>query len=252
MEYQFIKTESAGSAGVIIFNRAAEMNALTTAMLQEIVTAAENFDAREDVRAVILRGNDQAFLAGFDLKEIGQRIQELPQMLDEYRGLLLRLRDIRKPMIAAAAGYVLGIGIEILTACDIVLAADNVWLGIPEAGLGIIPGIGLLPQTIQKIGKAKAMEMFLCGRAMAAEEAEHCGLISRLVPLAMLADEAEKTANKIAENPELAVTAIKETVKAAENPVYESGIDDVMMRNKIIAASDDFKNYLNKLSKYKA
>ena len=134
MEYQFIKTESAGSAGVIIFNRAAEMNALTTAMLQEIVTAAENFDAREDVRAVILRGNDQAFLAGFDLKEIGQRIQELPQMLDEYRGLLLRLRDIRKPMIAAAAGYVLGIGIEILTACDIVLAADNVWLGIPEAG----------------------------------------------------------------------------------------------------------------------
>ena len=168
--------------------------------------------------------------------------------MDRQKNAFISLANVRKPIIAAAAGYVLGQGIELLLNCDIVLAADNLCLAIPDASLGIVPGIGLEKKLIEILGRPKTMEMMLCGRAMMADEAEKMGIVSRIVPLTELENEAFKTADAIAKSPEFTAVAIKETLKAFENPSYTAGIDEAIMRAKIISGSDDFRLYLKHFS----
>lgn len=248
MFYTYIKTQKQNNSALIRLDHKESRNALSTMALEEIVNAVENFDSDDEVRSIIIIGENDCFTSGIDLKELGTNIDALPQLLDRQKNAFISLANVRKPIIAAAAGYVLGQGIELLLNCDIVLAADNLCLAIPDASLGIVPGIGLEKKLIEILGRPKTMEMMLCGRAMMADEAEKMGIVSRIVPLTELENEAFKTADAIAKSPEFTAVAIKETLKAFENPSYTAGIDEAIMRAKIISGSDDFRLYLKHFS----
>lgn len=248
MSYAYIKTQKQNNTALIRLDHKESRNALSTMALEEIVNAVENFDSDDEVRSIIIIGENDCFTSGIDLKELGTNIDALPQLLDRQKNAFISLANVRKPIIAAAAGYVLGQGIELLLNCDIVLAADNLCLAIPDASLGIVPGIGLEKKLIEILGRPKTMEMMLCGRAMMADEAEKMGIVSRIVPLTELENEAFKTADAIAKSPEFTAVAIKETLKAFENPSYTAGIDEAIMRAKIISGSDDFRLYLKHFS----
>lgn len=248
MFYTYIKTQKQNNTALIRLDHKESRNALSTMALEEIVNAVENFDSDDEVRSIIIIGENDCFTSGIDLKELGTNIDALPQLLDRQKNAFISLANVRKPIIAAAAGYVLGQGIELLLNCDIVLAADNLCLAIPDASLGIVPGIGLEKKLIEILGRPKTMEMMLCGRAMMADEAEKMGIVSRIVPLTELENEAFKTADAIAKSPEFTAVAIKETLKAFENPSYTAGIDEAIMRAKIISGSDDFRLYLKHFS----
>lgn len=248
MFYTYIKTQKQNNTAIIRLDHKESRNALSTLALEEIVSAVENFDSDDEVRSIIIIGENDCFTSGIDLKELGTNIDALPQLLDRQKNAFISLANVRKPLIAAAAGYVLGQGIELLLNCDIVLAADNLCLAIPDASLGIVPGIGLEKKLIEILGRPKTMEMMLCGRAMMADEAEKMGIVSRIVPLTELENEAFKTADAIAKSPEFTAVAIKETLKAFENPSYTAGIDEAIMRAKIISGSDDFRLYLKHFS----
>ena len=248
MFYTYIKTQKQNNTAIIRLDHKESRNALSTMALEEIVNAVENFDSDDEVRSIIIIGENDCFTSGIDLKELGTNIDALPQLLDRQKNAFISLANVRKPLIAAAAGYVLGQGIELLLNCDIVLAADNLCLAIPDASLGIVPGIGLEKKLIEILGRPKTMEMMLCGRAMMADEAEKMGIVSRIVPLTELENEAFKTADAIAKSPEFTAVAIKETLKAFENPSYTAGIDEAIMRAKIISGSDDFRLYLKHFS----
>lgn len=244
MVYNLIITESKNSTGIIRLNNGESNNALSTLMLEEIVQAVDYFDNNDSIRSILFLGNGRFFTSGIDLREFGNNIDHLTELLDRQKNAFVALSEARKPLIAAAAGYALGQGIELLLNCDIILAADNLCLAVPDASLGIVPGIGLEKKLIESVGRAKTMEMLLCGRAMMADEAERTGLVSRIVPLNELENEALKTAEIIAKSPEFTAIALKETLKAFENPSYNTGIDEAIMRAKIIAGSDDFRAYL--------
>lgn len=252
MPYTSLITETKNQVGFIRFNRPDQNQALSTAMLEDIAAAVDAFDNDESVRALILISSGKYFTSGIDLQEFSQNATDVASLLDRQKNAMITLSRARKPIIAAVAGFTFGQGIELLLNCDIVLAADNLCLAVPDASLGIVPGIGLEKKLLDTIGRAKTMEMLLCGRAMLAEEANHCGLVSRIVPLAELENEAFRTALKIAQTPEFTAIALKETLKAFENPNYESGIDEAMMRAKIIVGSDDFRAYLRRFTENKA
>ena len=245
-------TESKNQVGFIRLNRPEQSNALSTNMLEDIASAVDAFDNDESIRAIVITSSGDYFTSGVDLKEFSENTNDVASLLDRQKAAMIALSQARKPLIAAASGFAFGQGIELLLNCDIVLAADNLCLAVPDASLGIVPGIGLLKKLLSAIGRAKTMEMLLCGRAMLAEEANACGLISRIVPLQELENEALKTALKISQTPEFTAIALKETLKAFENPVYESAIDEAMMRAKIIVSSDDFRNYLKKFTQNNA
>ncbi len=245
MEYKFVKTESKGAYAIVNINPTQGFNLLTREMMAEIVSAVEAYDRDETVKVIILCGNDKSFCYGIDMQEFNSEINNLPALWDTYRDLFVRFNRVKKLLIAQAAGYSIGFGIEIMLNCDIVIAAESLCLGIPEASLGIIPGLGLSKTLEKVIGKGKAMDMMLCGRAMIAEEAESVGLVSRIVPLKELAHETEKTALKIAELPLATIIAIKENITSLAKAEYESGIDETVERKRIIAASPEFHEYLS-------
>lgn len=243
MEYNFITTESKDGIATVTFNRPEVLNTMNEAMAAETAAAMQAFGNDGSIRAIIIRGNEKAFCAGIDVKEFAERIDELSQLTDHMKESLKTISNLRKPLIAAASGYVLGIGAEILMCADIVIASDSFRLGLPEASLGLIPGMGVLNKLIQTAGRAKAMEMALCGRAMLAEEAERSGIISRIVPLPDLNAEAFNTAGQIIKNPQFAIEAIKASV----HNIFESNsrIEDTNLRNKVLITTEEFRAYIS-------
>lgn len=252
MEYKFIRIETKDKYAVVNINPSQGFNLLTHQMMEEIVSALEELDRNDEIKVIIMRGNDKSFCYGIDMQEFNDFVNKLPELWDIYRDLFVRLNRIKKLLIAEAAGYSIGFGIEIMLNCDIVIAAESLCLGIPEASLGIIPGLGLSKTLEKVIGKGKAMDMILCSRAMIAEEAESVGLVSRIVPLTELSSETEKTAAKIAELPLATIIAIKENITSLAKAEYESGIDETVERKRIIADSPDFREYLTNLTSAKA
>lgn len=244
MEYKFIVTEVKNNIGIVILNRPEVLNTLNRQTLEEVATAMEAFDQDAKIKAMVIQGNDRAFCAGIDVKEFGEKIGELNKTIELFKNNILRIHKIKKPIIAAAAGYVLGIGAELLLCADIVLAADSFRLGLPEASLGMISGSGVLNKLIQMIGKSKTMEMALCGRAIMGAEAESSGIVSRIVPLQDLFDDALKTAMKTTENPLFAILAIKESARSEEYRDDIKRIDETAMRNKILITTDEFHDYI--------
>lgn len=224
MAYENIIAEKKGRVGLITFNRAKALNALNAALIAELEQALDSFEADDGVGAIVITGNDKAFAAGADIKEMQDKT-----FIDAYLGDFItrdweRIAACRKPVIAAVAGYALGGGCEIAMMCDFILAADNARFGQPEITLGTMPGAGGTQRLARLAGKSKAMEMCLTGRMMDAEEAERIGLVSRIVPVADLVEEALRTAETIAGMSRPAVLMTKEAVNRAYETTLSEGI----------------------------
>ena len=209
MEYANITVETRENLGIITLNRPQALNAVNAEMLKELALAAEAFDNNDAVRVLIVKGDGKTFAAGIDIKEVLSRADSKFLGIDEMQNCFRRFAAVKKPIIAAVSGYALGIGCELALACDIILAADNARFGQPELSLGTIPAFGATQRLTRALGKAKAMEMILSARALTAEEAFVSGLISRIVPLPDLFEDAAKTAARIATQPLGALKAAK-------------------------------------------
>lgn len=223
IQYETVKVERRGRVGLITLHRPDALNALNTQVMNEVVAAAEGFDRDPGIGCLVLTGSERAFAAGADIKQM-----QALEYVDAYRENLFadwdRLTRVRKPLVAAVAGYALGGGCELAMMCDILLAADTAKFGQPEVKLGVLPGMGGSQRLTRAIGKAKAMELCLTGRMMDAAEAERAGLVSRIVPAGELLDEALKVANTIAEMSPVAVLAVKEAVNRAFESTLAEGL----------------------------
>ncbi|MFR5949206.1 MAG: enoyl-CoA hydratase-related protein [Alphaproteobacteria bacterium] len=244
MEYTNITVETRENLGIITLNRPQALNAVNAEMLKELALAAEAFDNNDAVRVLIVKGDGKTFAAGIDIKEVLGRADSKFLGIDEMQNCFRRFAAVKKPIIAAVSGYALGIGCELALACDIILAADNTRFGQPELSLGTIPAFGATQRLTRALGKAKAMEMILSGRALTAEEAFVSGLISRIVPLPDLFEDAAKTAARIATQPLGALKAAKEAVLAAQNTPLEEGIAFERKAAQCCLAADEFRESL--------
>lgn len=224
MNYDTILTEKRGAVGLITLNRPEALNALSSPLMAELAQALDGFEAEDDVGAIVLTGNEKAFAAGADIKEMQNKSYMDVYLSDFITSGWERILMCRKPVVAAVAGYALGGGCELAMMCDFIIAADNAKFGQPEITLGVIPGAGGTQRLTRFVGKSKAMEMCLTGRMMDAQEAERAGLVSRIVPLADLLDEAVKTGQKIAELSRPVVMMIKESVNRAYETTLAEGI----------------------------
>jgi enoyl-CoA hydratase len=222
MENILVKTE--GAVGVVTLNRPRALNSLCQALLKELCEALEAFDADPAVRAIVLTGGDRIFAAGADIREMAPMSYADAFGTDLFADACNRIAAIRKPVVAAVAGYALGGGCELAMLCDFIIAADNAKFGQPEITLGVIPGMGGSQRLTRLVGKSKAMDMCLTGRTMDSAEAERAGLVSRVVPAADLMTEAMAAANKIAEQSVPCAMMIKEAVNRALETSLAEGI----------------------------
>ena len=218
-----ILVETRGRVGLITLNRPKALNALSLQVMKEVTLALAAFDNDSSIGCIVLTGSEKAFAAGADIKEMQQ--QTFTDMyLSDWFGGWDAVARIRKAIIAAVSGYALGGGCELAMACDFILAADNAKFGQPEIKLGVIPGMGGSQRLTRAIGKSKAMEMCLTGRTMDAAEAEHSGLVSRVVPVAELLDDALRTAETIANMPLPVAMMVKEAVNRSFELTLAEGI----------------------------
>ena len=253
MEYKNILAETRGAVGIITLNRPKALNAICESMLQEVAEQVRLYDQDDSISAIILKGSDKAFAAGIDIKELQAKVSVNPiEALDNTYKYFKQIDDCRKPIIAAVAGYALGIGCELALTCDIILIADNARFGQPEISLGVIPGFGATQRLTKTIGKSKTMEMVLTGRALNAEEAVACGIASRIIALPDLFDESLKTAMRIAALPRYAVMLAKDAIKQSFNAGLESGIDYENKNCKICLGTNGFKESLERFIEKRA
>ena len=220
----FIKTERKGRVGVITLERAKQLNALSPQLMQELGVALQAFDADERIGAMVITGNEKAFAAGADIGVMKDYSYMDAYLSDYITRDWEHIRRIRKPVVAAVAGYALGGGNELAMMCDIVIAAENARFGQPEVNLGIMPGAGGTQRLPRAVGKAKAMDLCLTARMMDAQEAERAGLVSRVVPLERLMDEALGVAEKIAGCSAPVVMMIKESINRAYETTLSEGV----------------------------
>ncbi|GAA4343339.1 enoyl-CoA hydratase [Pigmentiphaga soli] len=222
MSDSLVLTETRGRVGLLTLNRPKALNALNDELMDRLGEALLAFDADPGIGAMVLTGSEKAFAAGADIAAMKDYTH-----MDAFTGDFITrnweaLRRVRKPVIAAVAGYALGGGCELAMMCDIVIAADTARFGQPEINLGIIPGAGGTQRLPRAVGKAKAMDLVLTGRRMDAAEAERAGLVARVVPAARLLDEALEVATAIAGMSLPAVLMAKEAVnRAYESPLSE-------------------------------
>ncbi|PCI33168.1 MAG: enoyl-CoA hydratase [Alphaproteobacteria bacterium] len=224
MSYKMILVDCKEPVGLITLNRPEAMNALNGALMDEITQALRAFEADEKIRAIVITGSSKAFAAGADIKEMQSMNYMDAYMNDFITANWEEASRCRKPLIAAVAGYALGGGCELAMMCDFILAADNAKFGQPEIKLGVIPGAGGTQRLTRFVGKSKAMEMVLTGRMMDAEEAERSGLVSRVIPVDDLVDEALKVARKIADLSLPSVMIAKECVNKAYETTLREGV----------------------------
>jgi enoyl-CoA hydratase len=218
----FIKVEKVDRVGVITLERPKQLNALNPQLMQELGAALRELDGDDAVGAILITGSDKAFAAGADIAVMKDYSYMDAFMADYITRDWEHIRRIRKPVIAAVAGYALGGGNELAMMCDIVIAADNARFGQPEINLGIMPGAGGTQRLPRAVGKAKAMDLCLTARMMDAQEAERAGLVSRVVPLDKLMEEAMAVAEKIAGYSLPVVMMLKESI----NRAYESSLSE--------------------------
>jgi len=224
MTYQNILTAIEDRVGVITLNRPKALNALNAELLGELVQALEAWDRDDAIGCIVLTGSDRAFAAGADIKEMAPQ-----SYMDMFKSNFFadandRISNIRKPIVAAVAGWALGGGCELAMLCDFIIAADTAKFGQPEINLGVMPGIGGTQRLTRYVGKSKAMDMILTARTMEAAEAERAGLVSRVVPLAELLPTAMEAARKIAALSPNAVMLTKEMVNAAYETPLGQGV----------------------------
>ncbi|SKA17964.1 enoyl-CoA hydratase [Consotaella salsifontis] len=238
MAYETIRVEVRGRVGLVTLHRPAAMNAMSTTLLKELMQALVAFDKDQKIGAIVVTGSDKVFASGFDVKEM-QSLDFPDIFYGDFPNEGERIADIRKPIIAAVAGFALGAGCELALACDILFAADSAKFGLPQITLGILPGMGGTQRLARSIGKAKTMDLCLTGRMMGAEEAERCGLVARVVPAANLLEEALRTADRISDFSLPAVMMAKEAVaRAYETPLSEGLVAERRLFQAAFALDD--------------
>ncbi|WP_284078771.1 enoyl-CoA hydratase [Herbaspirillum aquaticum] len=224
MSYQNILVETHDKVGLIRLNRPKALNALSDDLMSELGTALLAFDGQDEIGCIIVTGSEKAFAAGADISVMAGF-----DYMDVFNGEFITrnwetLRRIRKPVIAAVAGYALGGGCELAMMCDFIIAADNAKFGQPEIKLGIIPGAGGTQRLPRAVSKSKAMDLALTARMMDAQEAERAGLVSRIVPADKLMEEAMAAAVTITEMPRQVAMMVKDSV----NRAYETTLSEGM------------------------
>ena len=224
MDYATIRVETRGKVGLITLDRPDALNALSSELTRELAAVIDRFEADDGIGAIVITGSDKAFAAGADIKEMQGK-----SFTDAYLGDFItdtweRVAAARKPVIAAVAGYALGGGCELAMMCDFIIAADNAKFGQPEINLGVIPGAGGTQRLTRLIGKSKAMDMCLTGRFMDAAEAERAGLVTRIVAVDELIEQAVQIAQDIADKSRPAVLMAKEAVNRAYELSLAEGI----------------------------
>lgn len=223
MAYENILVYREGAVGRVQLNRPQALNALNFRLMTELVEAFRELERDPGVGCLLLHGNERAFAAGADIKEM-QSLTYPETYLEDFITSWDRVASRRKPLIAAVAGFALGGGCELAMMCDIIIAADTAKFGQPEIKLGVMPGAGGTQRLTRIIGKAKAMELCLTGRLMGAEEAERAGLVARVVPAAELLEDALKTAATIADMSLPIVMMAKESINRAYETTLAEGI----------------------------
>ena len=227
MPYEMILTETRARVGLISLNRPQVMNALNNQLMRETMDAIGAFDKNDAIGAMVITGNEKAFAAGADIGEMADK--SIQQMMDtDHIAVFGRIRTIRKPVIAAVSGWVLGGGCEIAMSCDMIVASETARFGQPEITIGVIPGAGGTQRLTYAVGKALAMEMILNNRMLSAQEALQHGLVNRVVPVDAYLDEALKLAEEIASRAPLAVRAAKKMI----NQTYERTLAEGLSAEK--------------------
>ncbi|WP_197081655.1 enoyl-CoA hydratase-related protein [Paenibacillus sp. E194] len=229
-----------GAVGVLTLNRPDVLNALNRELIQELVAELERMDRDEAVKVLVITGNDKAFAAGADIREMADE-SAVSLLLKRQFDVWDRIGGIAKPIIAAVSGYVLGGGCELMMNCDLVVASDTARFGQPEIRIGVMPGAGGTQRLTRAVGQRKAMELLLTGDTLLAEEALCCGLINKVAPVELYLEEALKLARRIANQPPLAVSLIKQAVRKAEDLSLAEGLDFERQCFHLLFASEDQK-----------
>jgi enoyl-CoA hydratase len=224
MGYETLTVEVTNHVAVMKLNRPDARNALNSKLLGELAKALTAAQANDKVRCIVLTGSEKAFAAGADIREMSEKSFTDVFMGDLFGAETEAILRVRKPIIAAVAGWALGGGCELAMMCDFIIAADTATFGQPEINLGVVAGIGGTQRLTRAVGKSKSMDMHLTGRTMTAEEAERAGLVSRVVPAKKLMDEAMAAAGKIAEKSMITVTAVKEAVNRSQEVGLSEGL----------------------------
>lgn len=238
MEFILVNPQIRPHVALVQLNRPKELNALHPPLMTELHDALSALDAAEDVRVVVLTGNEKAFAAGADIRQMAGK-----SAIDLYRANQFSTWDqisrIRKPLIAAVSGFALGGGCELAMACDMIIASETALFGQPEVKIGVLPGAGGTQRLTRALGKAKAMEMILTGKFLPAAEAEKRGLVNRVVPVELYLEEALQVAADIARLSPIAVRLAKEAVLRSFETSLQEGLQFERKNFYLAFASED-------------
>jgi enoyl-CoA hydratase len=240
MEYILVNEQYEAFVALIQLNRPKELNALNLQLMQELRDVLQQFDKNDKVRAIIITGNDQAFAAGADIKQMADKSAIDMLQIDQF-STWDQIRKIKKPVIAAVSGFALGGGCELAMTCDMIIASESAKFGQPEIKLGVMPGAGGTQRLTRAIGKAKAMELVLTGRFLSAEEALALKLINKVVPVEMYLREAVQLAKEIAQMSPIAAQLAKEAVNRAFETHLEEGLQFERKNFYLAFATEDQK-----------
>ncbi|WP_299762161.1 enoyl-CoA hydratase-related protein [uncultured Pontibacter sp.] len=221
MEFILVTPQAQPHVALIQLNRPKELNALNLQLMGELRDALKDLDEDDAVRAIVITGNERAFAAGADIKQMAGKTAIDMLNIDQF-STWDQIRKTKKPIIAAVSGFALGGGCELAMTCDMIIASETAQFGQPEIKIGVMPGAGGTQRLTKAIGKAKAMEMVLTGKFMSADEAEKHGLVNRVVPVELYLDEALKLASDVARMSPVAAKLAKEAV----NRSFETNLDE--------------------------
>ncbi|MDN4166930.1 enoyl-CoA hydratase-related protein [Cytophagales bacterium LB-30] len=244
MEFIKVTPQYQNHIALIELNRPKELNALNLQLMGELRDALKMLDAEDSVRVIVLTGNEKAFAAGADIKQMAGKSAIDMYLVDQF-STWDQIKKTKKPLIAAVSGFALGGGCELAMTCDMIIASETAKFGQPEIKIGVMPGAGGTQRLTKAIGKAKAMEMVLTGKFISAEEAERYGLVNRVVPVALYLEETMKLAKEIAEMSPIATRLAKEAVNRSFETSLEEGLQFERKNFYLLFASEDQKEGMN-------
>lgn len=240
MDYQHILVTTEDAVGKIQLNRSEAMNALNLRTMDELVHAFQNFDAEPNIRCIVIHGNEKAFAAGADIKEMAG-VSSIDMLLRDQFAKWDKIRKVKKPTIAAVSGFALGSGCELAMLCDMIVASNTAQFGQPEINIGIMPGAGGTQRLTRAVGKNRAMAMVLTGKFISAQKAFEYGLVLKVAPVEIYLDEAMLLAKEISSKPPVAVQLAKESILKSFDTTLEGGLEFERKNLYLLFASEDMR-----------